>query len=284
MNRQMKFEDYDGFVEKFKPKKTTDDCMTPPEIYEVVKEYACRRWGIDPEKVVRPFWPGGDYEKFDYSGGKVVIDNHPFSILTKICTTYLDEGIPFFLFAPSLTALSSKRILHKMNHIICDCDIIYENGAVVRTSFVTSYGLPNILESSPELTRLVNDRMNRLLKERKKDLPKYQYPNEVVTAAMVQRYSKYGVNFCVASDEAVHIGTLDEQRGRGKSIYGGGLLLSEQAAAERAAAERAAAERAAAERMAAATMCTIWKLSEREKEIVQRLSRRSNKKALAYTE
>ncbi len=28
--------DYDGFVEKFKPKKTTDDCYTPPEVYDVV--------------------------------------------------------------------------------------------------------------------------------------------------------------------------------------------------------------------------------------------------------
>ena len=32
---------YEEFVEKFKPKKTTDDCMTPPEIYEVVKDWAC---------------------------------------------------------------------------------------------------------------------------------------------------------------------------------------------------------------------------------------------------
>lgn len=27
--RQQTFLDYDGFVEKFKPKKTTDDCYTP---------------------------------------------------------------------------------------------------------------------------------------------------------------------------------------------------------------------------------------------------------------
>lgn len=26
MSRQLSFTDYDGFVEKFKPKKTTDDC------------------------------------------------------------------------------------------------------------------------------------------------------------------------------------------------------------------------------------------------------------------
>lgn len=96
LNRQEKFEDYEGFVEKFKSKKTTDDCMTPPEIYEVVKNYACARWNIEPAKVVRPFWPGGDYKNFDYSGGKVVIDNPPFSILAKICVTYLEAGIPFF--------------------------------------------------------------------------------------------------------------------------------------------------------------------------------------------
>ena len=26
------FEDYEGFVDKFKTKKTTDDCYTPPEV------------------------------------------------------------------------------------------------------------------------------------------------------------------------------------------------------------------------------------------------------------
>ncbi len=33
------FEDYEGFVEKFKPKKTTDDCYTPPEVMEVVNTF-----------------------------------------------------------------------------------------------------------------------------------------------------------------------------------------------------------------------------------------------------
>ena len=27
------FADYEGFVDKFKPKKTTDDCYTPAEVY-----------------------------------------------------------------------------------------------------------------------------------------------------------------------------------------------------------------------------------------------------------
>lgn len=29
--RQQTIDDYDAFVEKFKPKKTTDDCYTPPQ-------------------------------------------------------------------------------------------------------------------------------------------------------------------------------------------------------------------------------------------------------------
>lgn len=59
--------EYEAFVDKFKPKLTTDDCYTPPEVYEVVKNWACAKYGIDPAKIVRPFYPGGDYESFDYN-------------------------------------------------------------------------------------------------------------------------------------------------------------------------------------------------------------------------
>ena len=83
------FEDYEGFVEKFKPKKTTDDCYTPPEIYEAVKGWACEKWGIDPGSCVRPFYPGGDFYRFDYPEGCTVLDNPPFSLLAKICAYYL---------------------------------------------------------------------------------------------------------------------------------------------------------------------------------------------------
>lgn len=131
---------YEDFVGKFEPKKTTDDCYTPPTIYGVIRDWACREYGIDPDRIVRPFYPGGDYEAFDYPPGAVVLDNPPFSILSQICEFYIVRKIPFFLFAPSLTAFAGKRVCMQMNHIICDCSIVYENGAVVRTSFVTSFG------------------------------------------------------------------------------------------------------------------------------------------------
>lgn len=80
---------YRAFVEKFKPKKTTDDCLTPPEVYDVILGWVVERYGIDPAKVVRPFWPGADYTKRDYHEGCVMVNNPPFSILAQICDEYI---------------------------------------------------------------------------------------------------------------------------------------------------------------------------------------------------
>lgn len=61
--KAIKGESYDEFVEKIKPKKTTDDCYTPPEIYEVIKGWVCEKYKTDPSKILRPFWPGGTIRK-----------------------------------------------------------------------------------------------------------------------------------------------------------------------------------------------------------------------------
>lgn len=62
--KQNKFNDYDGFTEKFKPKRTTDDCYTPPEVYEAIKKWVFRECALpDDTPIVRPFYPGGDYER-----------------------------------------------------------------------------------------------------------------------------------------------------------------------------------------------------------------------------
>ena len=258
----MKSKSYEDFVEKFKPKKTTDDCYTPPLVYETVKEWACEKYGISPDKIVRPFYPGGDYEKFDYSNGAVVLDNPPFSIISKICEFYLDREIPFFLFAPSLTVFSGKNICLKITHIVCDADIEYDNGAIVHTAFVTNLSGDIVAMSAPDLHRKVAEAVETLRKETVRELPKYSYPDHVVTAAMLQRYAKYGVEFSVKRGECAFISRLDAQRETGKAIFGSGLLLSDRKAAEKAAAEKAAAEKASAH---------IWTLSDREKEIIESL-------------
>lgn len=263
----MKGETYEQFVEKFKPKKTTDDCYTPPEIYETIRDWACKEYGIDPDKIVRPFYPGGDYEHYDYPDGCVVLDNPPFSILSKICEFYLERGIPFFLFAPSLTAFAGAKTVLRVCHIICDASIVYDNGATVKTSFVTSYDDGIIARTGVELTQEINRVSAEIRARTVKRLPKYEYPHHVVTAAMIQKYARYGVDFRVNRGECTCIKVLDSQRARGKGIYGGGLLLSDAKAIDHAAAERAAAERAAAEKANA----HVWKLSDRERDIIASL-------------
>ena len=171
--------------------------------------------------------------------------------------------MPFLLFAPSLTCLGGAGVCMRMNHLITDCAVVYENGAEVRTSFVTNMGGGEyVMQSAPRLTREVNAAIEASRERR--TVPRYEYPYEVATAAMLQRYAKYGVEFGVRRDECVRIAALDMQRDQGKAIFGGGLLLGERAAAERAAAERAAAERAAAERAAAER----WTLSARERAVI----------------
>ena len=61
--------EYKEFVDKFKPRKTTDDCYTPESIFNAVRDYACRRFGISPDQIVRPFYPGCDFKRFDYPPG-----------------------------------------------------------------------------------------------------------------------------------------------------------------------------------------------------------------------
>ncbi len=255
---------YEAFVNKFKRKLTTDDCYTPPEIYTAVAGWACEEYGIDPGSIVRPFYPGGDYENFPYPDGCVVLDNPPFSILSKICEFYLEREIPFFLFAPALTSLSSRRIVMRMNHILCDARIVYENGAVVQTGFVTSFGGDIIIQTAPELHKRILGAMNQLKTSKRRDLPKYDYPDHIMTAAIMNRYASHGIDMKIRRSDCVFIPALDAQREQKKAIFGGGLLLSDQAAAMRAAAEF----RTAGESSAAAVK---WPLSPRELEIVKKL-------------
>ena len=256
------FEDYEGFVEKFKPKKTTDDCYTPPEIYDAVADWVTETYGWPRGSMLRPFYPGGDFEAAEYPDGRCVVDNPPFSILSKIKRFYLANGVPFFLFAPALTLFSGVNTFPKLTHIVCDAKVTYENGAVVPTSFVTNMGDGSVAAMScPELSRRINEVNDRLVKAKTKQLPKYEYPDHLLTAAKMQWMARHGTELTVLHRDCLRVGKIDANP---KGVFGGALLLSDRAAAERAAAEKAAAERAAAHR---------WELSDREREIVSRLGK-----------
>lgn len=52
-------ETYEHFVNKFKPKKTTDDCYTPGPVYDYIADWLSDKFNLSPEKFIRPFYPGG---------------------------------------------------------------------------------------------------------------------------------------------------------------------------------------------------------------------------------
>ena len=260
MTREEKFNDYEGFVEKFKPKKTTDDCYTPPAVYEAVKDWACRRYGIDPDCTVRPFWPGGDYERFDYPAGAVVLDNPPFSCLARIVRFYTERQIPYFLFAPGLTALGLTR--HGAGVIYTDSRITYHNGAQVNTAFATSYG-PNLVEIAPDLGEAIKaaQRKGRTIKR-----TIYQYPPNLLTTQAALALARNGIPYALPRREAVFIRALDAMRAEGKEAFGGALLISDAAAARKAAAEQTFVRDELPTK--------VWHLSEREQGIIQELNKR----------
>ena len=256
-------DEYRAFVEKFKTKKTTDDCYTPSNVDDAVADWVAAEYGLDRETFVRPFWPGGDYQKFNYSAGCTVVDNPPFSILSKIVSFYAQHGIRFFLFAPALTLFSSSS---SSCGIAVGCRVTYENGADVSTSFLTNLEPPEMqLRTAPTLFQAVKAANDANLRAKKKELPKYVYPDNVLTAAIAQRWSQYGVEFRLTRADSRFIRELDAQRQHGKTVFGGGFLLGTQAAAERAAAERAAAHR--------------WELSETEWEMVRLIDAQKEKGA-----
>ena len=267
MTREEKFNDYEGFVEKFKPKKTTDDCYTPPAVYEAVKAWACRRYGIDPACTVRPFWPGGDYEHFDYPAGAVVLDNPPFSCLAKIVQFYQARQIPFFLFAPGLTALGLTR--HGAGVVYADSRITYHNGAQVNTAFVTSYG-DNAVEITPDLGEAIKaaQQKGRTIKR-----TVYQYPANLLTTQGVLALARNGVSYELPRREAVFIRALDAMRAEKKEAFGGALLISDAAAARKAASEQIFST--------PDTAAKIWELSARERQIIEELNSQNDERPCA---
>lgn len=256
----MKGETYEEFVAKFKPKKTTDDCYTPQPIMNIIFDYVEKQTGVDRSHFVRPFYPGGDYEHYNYKPDDIVVDNPPFSFLAKILDFYIERGIKFFLFAPALTIFNSMR-KRDVCGIIIDKTITYENGANVSTSFITNLDKKNRVIASAYLQRRINE-----VQKPKKERPKYKYPKNVLTVSDLKTLAKAGISYSIPQSETYFIESLDNQKKNKKGIYGGGYLISDKEA------EKKEAEKKKAEKKE-----YIWELSDREKQIIENLNRKEIK-------
>ena len=252
-------EEYQEFLQKFEEKKTTDDCYTPPLVYEAVADYVAEEYGLNKDNFVRPFVPGGDYQAEKYKKTDIVVDNPPFSIMVEILDFYNAHGIKYFLFAPHLTLFSGNR--KNCACIIVGIAITYENGAKISTSFITNLE-DCAFRSAPKLYKAINNANSENLKQTTKSLPAYEYPLNVITSTMIAPYSRLGINFKINKDECQFIRQLDCQKESGNALFGGGFLISDSKKDERIVAEREKAEREKA---------TVWELSDRELAIIEGL-------------
>ena len=221
-----KFNDYEAFVEKFKHKKTTDDCYTPTEVYDVVLEYVRAEYGIPEDTpIIRPFFPGGDYEHHNYPEGCVVVDNPPFSILAKILDFYRTHNIRFFLFSPALTSIGNVVRREGLTFVNANSKVIYTNGAVVNTGFITNLSPDLFFTTCPSLSKrikLIQELMNK-----KKKVRKLEFDPHVFCTKTAQAVS--ATDFTIRRDEMRPIS--------GGSYFGGACIISSDKAAEARAAE-----------------------------------------------
>ena len=216
-------EEYRKFVEKFDKdaEKTTDDCYTPQDVYECVRDYFIEE-GVIPKgaKIVRPFYPGGDYEKESYPDGCVVYDNPPFSILTEIVKYYQDNGIKFLLYCQTL---SSLHLAQYCTFIVLNFRLNYANGAVVNTSFLTNL-LPDDI-SVMTLRRDLKERLYSLASQPDKvGVTPRNYPPGWLTVKALARISENDVQMTWYRDKMQYIRGKDVCEG--VQVFGGYFINS----------------------------------------------------------
>ena len=270
ISKQTKLTDYEGFVEKFVPKKTTDDCYTPQAVYDEVLRFVGEITDTTGREIVRPFWPGGDYERYDYPDNCIVVDNPPFSIYAKIVRFYLAHHIDFFLFAPSITQTVNGA---NCCYIILGVNVTYENGAVVPTSFTTTLCKDRVW-CNPDLY----NRLDKLNAVQSKTVTKIKLPDNVVTPATLMRMSKCGVDYKIGANECTYVSKLDNYN---QALFGRSFFLSDKATERKDEAEQQATQNQMDERSLAGRLSALGEvvieLSYREKAIIDILNKQTER-------
>jgi hypothetical protein len=203
------------FVQKFRPKTTTDDYYTPPAVYDAVKNWVnenlldLRGWLI-----LRPFRLGGDYLHENYPDGSVVIDNPPFSIYSQIVRDYTRMGVKFFLFGPALSLF--VRDVDEVQYVICRCNITYANGAKVRTGFVHNLGGPRLCMAGD-----LSDDINKA-QYNKAAYQKFIKPSGIYSAADLMRFVPKECEKIYLTGGAEIYTHID-----GRKIFGGAMKFDE---------------------------------------------------------
>ena len=266
------FHDYESYVAKFQDNgpKTTDDTYTPRDVYEAVLRYVGEVYDLSDKLILRPFYPGGDYENAEYPENGVVIDNPPFSLFAPIVEFYTARNIPFFIFGSGLTITSCCRYC---TAVIIAETITFDNGAKVKCNFASNLFGNTMIMTAPKLDEYLRACPSQ---DTKVQLAKIGYPEQVLSCSQMQAICKGGIEFSVSRDECEIIRRLDNLS---SNAHKGGLfsyhfMLNSKKTAEKEEAKRKAKEASLLAAQKAIEANTDYvELSYREKAIVERLSR-----------
>ena len=212
---------------------STDECYTPPAVYDTVLDYAVDRYNLQCKHIVRPFIPGGDYQKYVYVKNDVVVDNPPFSMTTKIANWYIDHNIPFFLFINGLYGVSLSRGLRgKATVIVTNANVSFDNKGTekrIKLGFVTNLEPKNIiLRGDATLT----NRLNGLFK--KKSFNRYHYPenflknNDILSALQRNVELKFTTDNCLFEDNLDYHKAHTHGKSHRFDVFGGCYLVNDQ--------------------------------------------------------
>ena len=212
---------------------SADECYTPPDVYDTVLDYAVERYHLQGKHIVRPFIPGGDYQKYVYDKNDVVIDNPPFSITTKIVNGYIDHNIPFFLFINGLYGVSLSRGLPgKATVIATNASVSFYHKAGVKNiklGFVTNLEPKNIIVRGDAT---LTNRLNGLLT--KKSFKRYHYPenflknNDILSALQRNVELKLTTDNCLFEDNLDYHKAHTNGKSQRLSVFGGGYLVNDK--------------------------------------------------------
>ena len=95
------------------------------------------------------------------------------------------------------------------------------------------------------MRRVIDDAVEALVAKEKKELPRYEYPDNVVTASMLNELSKGGEVVRIGRRSSAKIARLDAQISIKKSIFGSGFLVGSAKASDIAKAKAKAKAKAA---------------------------------------
>lgn len=215
----VKGESYEEFMAKFQnTAKNTDDCYTPKEVYNVILNWVVKRYNLgDDVQIIRPFYPGGDYENEDYPENCVVVDNPPFSMSKKINQFYHDRGIRYFLFAQCATVFNAcpegDSVVYASHHIK------YDNGARIATAFVTNLERGHIV-----LSPALSDAIHRFTSKNRADssIPRKVYrPPNLVSSISFQKYVRFCKNDTTIPFHGGVPSTIED------FVFGGSTIVSD---------------------------------------------------------